>query len=77
MNQLSGKRILITGGTGSLGSALVKRLLSGWSGSFIRSVRVFSRGELKQAELRAEVQDPRLKFIIGDVRDRYSIELAL
>lgn len=76
MNQLSGKRILITGGTGSLGSALVQRLLSGQVGD-PACVTIFSRDELKQSQLKAQLQDKRLKFIIGDVRDRHSIELAL
>lgn len=76
MNHLSGKRILITGGTGSLGSALVQRLLSGQVGN-PACVTVFSRDELKQSQLKAQLQDKRLKFIIGDVRDRHSIELAL
>lgn len=73
---LSGKRILITGGTGSLGSELVKRLLSGQAGN-PTSVTVFSRGEVKQAQLKTQFNDQRLKFIIGDVRDRDSIGLAL
>jgi len=76
MNQISGKRILVTGGTGSLGSELVKRLLSGQVGAPV-SVTVFSRDELKQSQLKAHLQDKRLKFIIGDVRDRATIELAL
>ena len=76
MNQLSNKRILITGGTGSLGTALVQRLLSGKDGS-PDCITVFSRDELKQSQLKALHPDKRLKFIIGDVRDRHSIELAL
>jgi len=77
MKQIEGKRILITGGTGSLGTALVQRLLSGQAGE-PAGVTVFSRDELKQSQLKAQHQDDRrLKFIIGDVRDRCSIELAL
>ena len=76
MNQLKGKRILITGGTGSLGTALVKRLLSGVAEE-PACIVIFSRDELKQAQLKAQYRDKRLKFILGDVRDRCSIELAL
>lgn len=76
MNILNGSRILITGGTGSLGTALVKRLLSGKNGK-PDSITVFSRDELKQSEMRAQIPDGRLHFIIGDVRDRMAIELAL
>ena len=76
MKEIEGKRILITGGTGSLGTALVERLLSGVSGNPSR-VTVFSRGELKQSQLHASFPDKRLNLIIGDVRDRHAIELAL
>ena len=61
------KKILITGGTGSLGKALTKRLLD----SGANSVRVFSRNENKQIEMEREFEfDSRLRFLIGDVRDR-------
>ena len=77
MNQIEGKRILITGGTGSLGTALVQRLLSGQAGD-PAAVTIFSRDELKQSQLKAQHgDDSRLKFIIGDVRDRCAVELAL
>jgi len=76
MNYIDGKRVLITGGTGSLGTALVKRLLSGEC--IPASITVFSRDELKQSQLREQYQgDSRLNLIIGDVRDRQRVELAL
>jgi FlaA1/EpsC-like NDP-sugar epimerase len=76
VSQIDGERILITGGTGSLGTHLTGRLLSGWNGE-PKSVTIFSRDELKQSEMRAAFPDKRLRFVIGDVKDRGSIELAL
>tara|TARA_Y100001936_G_scaffold188676_1_gene187017 strand:- start:4061 stop:5062 length:1002 start_codon:yes stop_codon:yes gene_type:complete len=60
-----GKTILITGGTGSLGNALTKRLLE----TKIKQIRIFSRNELKQIEMESKFKDNRLRFLIGDVRD--------
>ena len=61
------KKILITGGTGSLGKALTKRLLNEGA----NSVRIFSRNESKQIEMEREFEfDSRLRFLIGDVRDK-------
>lgn len=68
--QLKGKSILITGGTGSFGRALVERLLRDFQG--IEKLLVFSRDELKQFEMRQEFpadQYPALRFMLGDVRD--------
>ena len=90
MKVLEGKRILITGGTGSLGKVLVKRLLSGEIG-IPRQILVFSRDEAKQHQMRLEYQNMRsvtdeviyknfqelLAFRIGDVRDFHSISNAL
>ena len=59
------KTILITGGTGSLGQALTKRLLQ----MNPRAIRIFSRNESKQIEMENEIKDDRLRFFIGDVRD--------
>ena len=87
---LDGKRVLVTGGTGSLGRALVRRLLSGELGKPAKVV-VFSRDEAKQHEMRAEWNRPRvptedaayrdykrvLEFKIGDVRDYDSISAAV
>jgi len=60
-----GKIVLITGGTGSLGHALTKRLLE----SKVKQIRIFSRNELKQIEMESKFRDNRLRFLIGDIRD--------
>ncbi len=60
-----GKKILITGGTGSLGTALTKRLLS----LDVEQIRIFSRNEFKQISMESELKDDRLRFLIGDIRD--------
>jgi len=65
---LSGKNILITGGTGSFGKACIECLLESHDPQVLR---VFSRDELKQSELRARyLDDERLRFLLGDIRDR-------
>jgi len=66
MKQLEGKRILITGGTGSLGQALTDRLLGMGE---CESIAIYSRGEDAQHEMRQKYPDKSLKFVIGDVRD--------
>ena len=68
-----GKKILITGGTGSLGSALVKRLLK----FKVDVIRIYSRDEWKQVMMRSEIPDKRLRFLIGDVRDKERLKRAL
>ncbi len=69
-----GKRILITGGTGSLGRALTRRLLDMGA----ESVRVYSRNENNQIMMQREFQnDPRLRFLIGDVRDKDRLVRAM
>jgi len=60
-----GKTVLITGGTGSLGNALVERLLD----LGIKQIRIFSRNELKQIEMESKFNDDRLRFLVGDVRE--------
>jgi len=68
---LTEKSVLITGGTGSLGHALVKEILNRWPS--VRRLVVFSRDELKQHEMREifpEENFPSLRFFLGDVRDR-------
>lgn len=60
-----GKKILITGGTGSLGQALTERLLK----TKVETVRIFSRNENKQVTMQSKFSDDRLRFLIGDVRD--------
>jgi len=67
------KRILITGGTGSLGRALTKRLLD----EKVDVIRIFSRNENKQVTMQSEFNDDRLRFLIGDVRDLPRLERAL
>ncbi len=62
---LENKTILITGGTGSLGQALTKRLLT----SKVKTIRIFSRNENKQVIMESNFHDKRLRFFIGDVRD--------
>jgi UDP-glucose 4-epimerase len=67
------KLLLITGGTGSFGKAVLKRFLS----SDLREIRIFSRDEKKQDDLRKRYPDPKLKFYIGDVRDSRSVGAAM
>ncbi len=64
--------VLVTGGTGSFGSSMVRRLLD----SDVRQVRILSRDELKQDEMRRALGDPRVRFYIGDVRDYDSVDRA-
>ena len=70
---LKNKKILITGGTGSLGRALTKRLLA----EKVDVVRIFSRNENKQVTMQSEFNDERLRFLIGDVRDLPRLRRAL
>jgi UDP-N-acetylglucosamine 4,6-dehydratase len=67
------RSVLVTGGTGSFGATMVRRLLAGGAGE----VRVLSRDELKQHEMRIAVADDRVKFLLGDVRDRSSVDNAM
>lgn len=67
------KTLLITGGTGSFGNAILRRFLK----TDIGEIRIFSRDEKKQDDLRRLYGDPKLKFYIGDVRDYNSIEPAV
>lgn len=69
----TGKTILITGGTGSFGNAVLKRFLH----TSIKEIRIFSRDEKKQHDMRLETQNEKLKFYIGDVRDYNSVDAAL
>ena len=65
MKTLDNKTLLITGGTGSFGSTLVSKLIS----SKIDQIKIFSRDEKKQEDMRNFYENKKLKFIIGDVRD--------
>lgn len=67
------KTLLITGGTGSFGNAVMKRFLT----TDVKEIRVFSRDEKKQNDMRNQFQDEKLKFYIGDVRDLASLEDAM
>ena len=67
------KTLLITGGTGSFGNAVLDRFLD----SDIREIRIFSRDEKKQDDMRHRLQNPKVKFYIGDVRDRSSVDGAM
>jgi UDP-N-acetylglucosamine 4,6-dehydratase/5-epimerase len=67
------KTLLVTGGTGSFGNAVVRRMLA----SGLREIRVFSRDEKKQDDMRKRYDDPKLKFYLGDVRDPRSVTLAM
>ena len=67
------KVLLITGGTGSFGNAVLRRFLH----TDLREVRVFSRDEKKQDDMRKRFNHPKLKFYIGDVRDQRSIAAAM
>jgi UDP-N-acetylglucosamine 4,6-dehydratase len=69
----SDKTLLITGGTGSFGNAVLKRFLA----SDFQEIRIFSRDELKQEDMRITFNNPKLKFYIGDVRDYDSIQDAM
>ncbi len=73
MNELKGKKILITGGTGSLGQALTRRLLK----TEVDVIRIFSRNENKQVMMQSELNDDRLRYLIGDIRDFPRLERAL
>ena len=68
-----GKTLLTTGGTGSFGNAVLKRFLD----SDIKEIRIFSRDEKKQDDMRHQLQNPKVKFYIGDVRDKRSVDGAM
>lgn len=67
------KILLITGGTGSFGNAVLSRFLD----SNIKEIRIFSRDEKKQDDMRHRLQNPKVKFYIGDVRDKRSVDGAM
>ena len=73
MSKFKNKTLLITGGTGSFGNAILKRFLS----TDIKEIRAFSRDELKQDNMRRFFNNSKLKFYIGDVRDTNSIDDAM
>jgi len=75
MNFFKNKIILITGGTGSFGSAFIFKILK--SKINFKEIRVFSRDEKKQDDLRKKINNPKIKFLLGDVRDIESIKKAI
>ena len=68
-----GKVLLISGGTGSFGNGVLRRFLT----TDIKEIRIFSRDELKQDDMRKRYNNDKLKFYIGDVRDKNSIDDAM
>lgn len=67
------KTLLITGGTGSFGNAVLKGFLE----SDIKEIRIFSRDEKKQDDMRKKYNNPKIKYFIGDVRDINSVKNAM
>lgn len=72
-NIFEGKTLLITGGTGSFGNAVMERFLD----TDIKEIRIFSRDEKKQDDMRKVYKNDKLKFYIGDVRDLQSVKNAM
>lgn len=72
-NSLDSAIIAITGGTGSFGSTMLRNLLR----DEVAEIRIFSRDENKQDQMRSEIKDERVRYIIGDVRDISSVQAAL
>ena len=73
MSIFAGKTLLITGGTGSFGNAVLKRFLN----TDIGEIRIFSRDEKKQDDMRKKYNNDKLKFYIGDVRNKESVETVM
>jgi len=73
MKNFKNKVLLITGGTGSFGTAVLRRFVN----SDLKQIRIFSRDEKKQDEMRREFQNDKIRFYIGDVRDINSVNNAM
>lgn len=73
MSVFENKTLLITGGTGSFGNAVLRRFL----GSDIKEIRIFSRDEKKQDDMRHALQTNKIKYYIGDVRNKRSVDVAM
>ena len=67
---MKGSTLLITGGTGSFGNAFLNKTIEKTS---LNEIRIFSRDEKKQDDLRKQIKNPKVKFYLGDVRDKYSV----
>ena len=74
MKEIKNKTLLITGGTGSFGNAVLNRFLKT---DHFKEIRIFSRDEKKQEDQRRRLSNPKVKFYIGDVRDPLSVETAV
>ncbi len=72
--EIDNKILLITGGTGSFGNAVLNRFLNT---DHFKEIRIFSRDEKKQDDMRHRLQNPKVKFYIGDVRDKRSVDTAM
>ena len=72
--EIKNKILLITGGTGSFGNAVLSRFLNT---DHFKEIRIFSRDEKKQDDMRHRLQNPKVKFYIGDVRDKRSVDTAM
>ena len=73
MPDFTNKTLMITGGTGSFGNAVLERFLN----TDIKEIRIFSRDEKKQDDMRHLYNNPKLKFYLGNVRDIDTIRAAL
>ena len=73
MSEFDGKTLMITGGTGSFGHTVLNHFLK----SDIKEIRIFSRDEKKQDDMRHQLQNPKVKYYIGNVRDRQSVDDAV
>lgn len=73
MSIFKDKVLLITGGTGSFGNAVLRRFLD----SDIKEIRILSRDEKKQDDMRHKLQSPKVKYFIGDVRNKQSVDIAM
>ena len=69
----AGKTVIVVGGTGSIGAEIVRQLIA----TKAKQIRIFSRDEHKQWELAQELKDKRLRFLIGDIRDKDRLDFAL
>lgn len=73
MSIFKDKVLLITGGTGSFGNAVLRRFID----SDIKEIRILSRDEKKQDDMRHKLQNPKIKYFIGDVRNKQSVDVAM